>query len=188
METTRCFLAIPINEELKEKIVEIQKKLALSGTDAKFVEKENFHFNLKFFGYLTNPEIEKISSVIENVIKNEKQFEIEISGIGTFPSPNSIRVVWLGISKGREQIVQLANNLENAFSKIGIEQENRPFEPHLTLCRIRSPKNIEALKKIIKEEQNINIGKMKISQIILYKSILSKKGPTYTELKKFILK
>jgi 2'-5' RNA ligase len=187
METTRCFLAVPVSKENIDKIVTLQNELSAANADVKFVEAENFHYNLKFFGYKTESEIKQIMSAIENAIKGKKPFELNIAGIGTFPTPNSVRVVWLGMIKGKKELIDLANELESAFTKIGIEPENRPFEPHLTLCRVHSTYNIENLKKIIKSKQNINIGKMVVDELVLYKSILSRNGPTYVELKKFRL-
>lgn len=188
METKRCFLAVPIKDEvLIARIQELQKKIGLSGADIKFVEKENFHYNFKFFGSVTEDELKKITSATEMVLKSKKPFEIEIGGLGTFPTQDFIRVVWIGLKKGEKEMVLLANELDDAFSKIGIEKEERPFQAHLTLGRTRSINNIDALKKKISEEKDTNIGKMLVDEVVLYQSKLSKYGPTYVEIKNFRL-
>jgi len=188
MENVRCFLAIPINDkELISKIENLKNKLLATGADVKPVEKENIHYNLKFFNYKTKGEVQKIIKVIEETINEEKQFKIDIGGLGTFPTPNSIRVVWIGLRQGEKEMVSLTDKFENAFSMIGIEKENRPFQPHLTLCRVRSSNNMDALKKEINAERDIIIGSMVVNELVLYQSILSRKGPIYLEIKRFRL-
>ena len=61
-EKTRVFLAIDIPKEISEKISEIQKFLKKSNADVKWVPPENFHYNLKFFGYITQEAMEQIIS------------------------------------------------------------------------------------------------------------------------------
>jgi len=188
MKSVRCFLAIPINDkDLILKLENIKNKLVSTSADVKPVERENLHYNIKFFGYKTEAEIPKLINVIEETIETEKQFKIEISGLGTFPTSDSIRVVWVGLKHGEKELISLANKFENAFSLIGVEKENRPFQPHLTLCRARLSGNIDALKKEINAEKDIIIGSMVVNELVLYQSVLSRNGPTYIEIKKFKL-
>lgn len=44
----RTFLAIDLDSELHQKVIEIQKKLKETKADIKFVTPENLHFTLKF--------------------------------------------------------------------------------------------------------------------------------------------
>jgi 2'-5' RNA ligase len=188
METKRCFLAVPIKDEgIIARIQELQKKISLSCADIKFVEKENFHYNFKFFGSITEDELNKVTSIAEKVLRPKKQFEIEIGGVGTFPTADFIRVVWIGLKKGEKEMLSLAKELDEAFSTVGIAKEERPFQAHLTLGRLRSTANIDALKKKINEEKNTDIGRMPVDEVVLYQSMLGRNGPTYVELKKFRL-
>ena len=187
LEIKRTFLAIKIPSELKKKIKEIQKEIENLGIDAKFVETENLHFNLKFFGSKTENEISKLKKIIHKEIKKFKKFEIEVKGMGAFPSSNFLRVIWIGIGKGKKELLEIHKNLENEFEKIGIKKENRGYKPHLTLCRLRSQDNQEKLQKKIKENENKNIGAFEVREITLIQSKLSPKGPVYVDLKKFEL-
>jgi len=188
METIRCFLAIPVKDDkIITKVKELQEKLSSSGADIKIVEKENIHYNLKFFGEKTKDEVNKIISAIENVLGSKRQFEIEVWGLGTFPAKDFVRVVWLGIKKGEKEMVSLAQELENSFSAIGIEKEIRPFQAHLTLCRVRSVDGIESLKNVVNKESSTDVSKMLVNEVVLYQSILKKEGPEYIEIKRFRL-
>ena len=183
----RVFLAIEIPKELKESISELQKFLKKSNADANWVPAENFHYNLKFFGWTTEDEIKKLISITEKTASKAKSFEIEIKGTGGFPSLNSPRVLWLGMSKGTNQIKELAEKLDLEYSKIGIPKEEREFKAHLTLCRIKSNDNKKALVDKAKQKQHINIGTFKAEELVLFSSKLTRKGPIYEPIKRFRL-
>jgi len=187
MDLIRTFVSVEIPEKFSEQIVNIQKELEKTKPDIKWVEPENFHFNLKFLSSRTEAEITKISEKTKAVTLRHKKFMLSIEQIGCFPSDSSPRVVWLGVQQGKEEISNLANDIDESCSKLGIEKEKRKFEPHLTLGRIRSLKNQEALVKKINENRNIQIGTFKVSKILLMQSKLSPKGPTYSILGKYDL-
>ena len=101
----RAFLGISISEDLKNKILNIQKKF--SAFDIKFVEPENLHFNLKFFREIENENIEKLRRVVEEIVKKYQPFDIEIRGLGVFPNKSYIRVVWIGVKEGYNNLMSL---------------------------------------------------------------------------------
>ena len=177
-------MGIRIPKEISKKVVDFQNEIKKLGIDAKFVESENLHINLKFFGSKTDEQIEDIKKIIANVSKNVNQFELSLKNIGVFPSEKFIRVLWIGVEP--EKLKELYNKLEENFKSIGIENENRPFKPHLTLCRLRNQKNKEILIKKINEK--FNFGGFIVNSLYLIESKLSTKGPKYINLYEFKLK
>ena len=175
----RAFLGIPISEELKSKILAIQKRF--SNFDIKLVEPENLHFNLKFFREIGNEEIDKLKQILEETSEKFEPFEIEIKGIGAFPSTNYIRVIWLGVKEGYNTMTTLAETIQDSIEVLGFLKKGR-FVPHLTLGRVRTARNKEDLRSLIEELSDIEIGKMKVDKIILFKSKLSPTGPIYEEV------
>ncbi len=179
----RAFIAIDIPEELKEKILDIQKNF--KDFDIKFVEKENFHFNLKFLGEISEESVEKIKHALESIAEKFEPFELDIKNIGIFPSLNYIRVIWIGVGEGHNILSAIANEVDNSLADI-VPKENRGFEPHLTIGRVRSGRNRDELVKIVKKLEKTEIGKMKAKEIKLMQSKLSPKGPVYSEV--FVVK
>jgi 2'-5' RNA ligase len=175
----RAFLGVSIPGELKRKILEIQKKF--SNFDIKFVEPENLHFNLKFFREINDEQAEKLKKILEEITKKYEPFEIEIRGLGVFPNKNYIRVVWVGVKEGFNEITSLAESMQNSIESIGFPREEK-FVPHLTLGRVRTARNKEELKNLIEELENVEIGKMKVDTIRLLRSKLSPNGPVYDEV------
>jgi len=177
-------LGVAIPEELKPKIVKVQRKF--SDFDIKFVEKENLHFNIKFFGEIEDEKTEKLKRILEEQCKKFEPFEINISGLGAFPSKNYVRVIWLGVKEGYNNFVGLVETIENSIESLGFKKEGS-FIPHLTLGRVRSGKNKNEMLRLFSELEDIEIGKMEISEIILFQSKLSPKGPVYEDVFKIRL-
>ena len=180
----RGFFGIPVSNELKHKILSIQKRF--SNFDIKFVEPENLHFNLKFFREIGNEEIDKLKQILEEISEKFEPFEIEIKGVGAFPSKNYIRVIWLGVKEGYNIMTSLAENIQDSIEALGFLKEGR-FVPHLTLGRVRTARNKEVLRSLIEELKDVEIGKMKIDVVKLFKSKLSPQGPIYEEVFKVTL-
>jgi len=174
----RAFLGISIPNEFKQKISSIQENF--SDFDIKFVEPENLHFNLKFFREISDQEIETLKQKLEEVVKKFEPFDIEIKGLGAFPNKNYIRVVWIGVKEGYNTITSLAESIEDLIESLGFPKEK--FVPHLTLGRVRTARNKVELRNLIDELENIEIGKMKIDTIKLFRSKLTPNGPIYEEI------
>lgn len=178
----RAFIAIELSPEIKDSLSVIQSHLKYSGADVKWVAVNNIHLTLKFLGDITEEKCEKIKSVLDDIGALTKPFDISIKDIGTFPNINYPRVVWVGLDKGTAESKVLAENIAEGILKLGFEKDARAFEPHLTIGRVRSPKNKEALKEKILTAQIPVTKPHPVSSVALFQSILSPKGPTYTKL------
>lgn len=180
----RTFIAIEISEEIRNTLAQIQSHLKYSGADVKWVEKDNIHLTLKFLGEISEEKKELVKSVLDGIARETKPFEITIKEIGAFPKIEFPRVVWVGLDKGSSESKTLAEKIDEALSKIGFEKETRPFASHLTIGRVRSPKNKEALKEKIQSSgsQLITPNSQLISSVILFQSTLTPKGSIYTKL------
>ena len=182
----RTFISIDIEEPLVVgKIVSIQEPLKELGIDAKFVEPQNLHYTLKFLGNINEGLINEISDVLSGI--TAKSFEVEIGGIGSFPNLRRINVIWVGAKTGGEHLVSLAKQVDDALSKLRFPREARPFTPHLTICRVKSSRNKEKIVKFLLDNQDIKIGKIKVTEFRLKKSTLTPKGPIYETLASFKL-
>lgn len=164
----RLFLAIDIPDEIKEKIIAIQNQMK-NEIPANYVERENLHITLKFIGEVK--EIEMLDPLHEIGFE---PFKISLSQVGVFPNEEYIRVIWIGIDKGADQINRLHQNIE---SKIPFERSEK-YHPHITIARVRS-KIHNRSKKLL------NTGlddEFEVKKFILYKSTLTPSGPVYQKL------
>jgi RNA 2',3'-cyclic 3'-phosphodiesterase len=180
----RAFLGITVPDALKEKIIQAQSRL--SGFDIKFVEPNNFHFNLKFFGELDEAKIPQLKAIMDGVCKETKSFEIRIAGTGAFPNSNYIRVLWLDVKEGREELISLGEKVQRSIQSLGFGAEEK-FVPHLTLGRVRTNKDNAAIASSMEKLRDFDIGKMNINRLVLFRSILGANGPVYEEVFKINL-
>ena len=184
----RAFIAIELPKEIKEALAKLQELLKKTGADVKWVEPQNIHLTLKFLGEINETQFDKIITALTETAQNFAPFDIRISSLGAFPKIIYPRVIWVGVDKGDNESGKIASWLEE---KIGIPKETRDFSSHITIGRVRSPKNKADL---IKDMENLKdyFGRIntefKVTKISLFKSSLSPKGPTYEILKEVNLK
>jgi len=176
----RCFVAIDINEQVRKLITKLQE--GLKGYDVKIVEPDNLHFTLKFLGEIEGDSLRIAENKIEKISRIFKPFEISLLGVGAFPSMQYIKVVWIGAEMGGLYDLQTA--IEEEFS--GIFKKDDP-KPHLTIARVRSPKNKNDIIDFINKNRHLWFGKMNIDELKLKKSTLTPRGPTYRDLRTFKL-
>ncbi len=80
-------------------------------------------------------------------------------------------------------MIALHARLEKALEGLKIEKENRPFNPHLTLARVRERTSREVAHQIgetLAAFKVDSLGKFQVSEIHLIESQLTPKGPIYT--------
>ena len=184
----RLFLAISLPAEVKEKLAELQHKLATTGAGVRWVRPEGIHLTLKFLGNVPENLIPEIVSVIQEVVqKNAPEvIRLGIKGVGTFPPRGAPRVVWAGLTGDLVALARLQQALEAALARLGFAPEKRPFVPHLTLGRVKSSKNKKNLLNTIdkyREEEFIPDQRIEIRELVLYQSTLHPDGAIYTPLK-----
>ena len=81
---------------------------------------------------------------------------------------------------------ELERLYDKEFRKLGFKKEKN-FISHLTIGRVKSPKNKKEIREAIENLENIEIGKMSVSKICLKKSTLTPQGPIYEDIKVFEL-
>lgn len=175
----RVFLGIPISEELRKKIAQLE--LPSEGINP--VKSENLHFTMKFLGEIDDKKIEQVIKIIEGLNLGPK-FKININQLGCFPNQDFIKVIWLGV-EDEDSIFDLHKKIDFALSKYFPAEKD--FVAHLTLARVKFVREKQKLKEFIKKHEHVNLGEMTVDRVILYESQLGPDGPVYTVLKEFTL-
>lgn len=181
-QSIRTFIAIELNKETHSELSLLQAALKKSDADVKWAEPELIHLTLKFLGYIGDAKVKEVQKILSEVIKNLKPFVLSLKGIGAFPKLDYPRVIWVGVDEGKDEASQLARDLEDKLEKIGILKEDREFHPHITLGRVKSPKNKDRLKSIIETTKFEPSSKIAVDHLTLFKSQLTPQGPIYTPL------
>ena len=183
-ELIRSFLAFDIeNDDVRKRLSSAQTRLVQTGADVKLVETENIHVTMRFLG---NVSIGMIEKIFEEMKKTKfKPFNVQIQGVGVFPSLSYPRVVWAGITEGEEQLRDVFTQIEPRLQALGFAPDPKGFSPHLTIARVRSGRNKTQLAEFVNKNASHGFGTIKAEYLRLKKSALSPKGPTYSTLKEF---
>jgi 2'-5' RNA ligase len=177
----RLFAAIKIHPSAKFLDVFNQISASLHHERIKWVEPENMHLTLKFFGETDEKQIPSINQSLQTAVSQSKPFTLKIANTGIFGSRYDPKVIWFGIGKNPE-LDNLAKNIFIELKKCGWHPDRQNFVPHLTIGRIREIKDKPLFQKIIDKFHNIEIQEENVNEIILYESILRREGPLYVKV------
>ena len=183
----RVFIAIDIGDNVREKLVQAQDRIARTkAAKIKFVEPENFHITLKFLGEITEEQAEEIKEILQKIASRYKKHEVKVRGFGVFPNYSYVRVIWAGV-EGDQIIKSMANDIEKELRKLGFKRD-KDFVAHVTIGRVKFVKDKVELMLTLKELTNEDFGNFTVDAIELKKSTLTPKGPIYETLARFELK
>lgn len=178
---TRMFVAVEVEESVREKLVMAQEQLAKTGADLKLVEPENVHVTMKFLGEVPEEKTGAIVDALKRAVAGTGGFEAKVKGIGVFPGLNYIRVVWAGVAEGSEKFIELQRKIERELQPLGFRQE-KDFVPHLTLARVRTARGRDRLVAFVKEKGEEEFGATLVKAVELKQSKLMPSGPVYSTL------
>ncbi len=135
----RIFVALRLPRAVADRMAAVGRDLERKLADVKWVETENLHFTLRFFGELDPGAVERVVLAVTAVTAATTTFTLRLEGLGTFPPQGRPRVLWAGVSAGAAELAALASRLEEGFVERGLGRADRAFAPHLTLGRVRDP-------------------------------------------------
>lgn len=180
----RLFIAVELSEAQKNALPQALLELKQAEADVKWVDVEKLHITLKFLGEVRKEDVGKLKGMIKNALAGKGSFKINMKGVGCFPNWDYMRVVWVGIDKGAEELAELAKALEDiGFGK----KENRGFNAHVTFGRVKSTKGKELLAAKMKGFLEKEFGEAEVNEIKLKESVLTPKGPIYSDVATFKL-
>jgi len=183
----RLFVALDLPLDVRERLAAVQDRLRRTHADVSWVRVENLHITLKFLGETEEKRLDQIRDVLAEVARACAPFPLQVTGVGSFGG-RTPRVVWAGVSEGADHLTRLAGQVESALARVGFPKEKRSFSAHLTLGRVRSPKNAEALLAALHEFRAEKFGTLAATEFQLMQSELRPTGSVYTMLERFPLK
>lgn len=180
MQKFRGFIAVDI--PVNKKLIDMENEIKNTGADLKLVEPQNIHVTLKFLGDTEEEKIDEIEEIIKNSVKGLNPFNIKLKGLGVFPNKNYMKVVWIGLENA-EKIGEIAKKIDKHLENMGFEPEKRGFSAHLTIARVKSPRNKEKLIQLFEKYKDFEFATIDVNSFKLKKSDLTPKGPIYTNLR-----
>lgn len=136
---------------------------------------ENYHITLVFLGAVASDQQQMLEAAAGEA--DSGQFELELQRFGYWPGP---RVLWLAPLHLPPELLSLAYRLRTASEHCGLQPDQRPYQPHLTLRR-KVPRQPPAWP-------DINPVRWQVTRFALIASETNADGPVYTVLRDWSLR
>jgi 2'-5' RNA ligase len=176
----RLFIAVELEDAVREKIAGLVSELKKEVAGVRWVEGKNLHLTLKFLGWVEDKKIEEVIALMERAAKGRGGFKAKVEGVGSFPIGPSPRVIWVGLREGSGKLSGLAEEIGSLFSHAGYRREEKAFASHVTIGRVKEEGNIREKLAGLKTAA---FGESFIGALALMKSELTPQGPVYEKLK-----
>lgn len=179
----RIFLALKLGPGALESLRFLQgHDIVNKAAQNRIIPICNWHITLVFLGNVSGPQYDQLLTALRTS-ELGSGFEITLQGFGFFPNPKRPRVFWLGVGPGSERVVKLQSSVASICQTASFPKEGRPFHPHLTLARLKSPRDSSGL---LEELPEVKV-KVRVDEVVLYRSTLTDTGSIYEVLETFPL-
>ncbi|MFO7849344.1 MAG: RNA 2',3'-cyclic phosphodiesterase [Spirochaetia bacterium] len=173
----RLFIALPLPEEVREKIISDTAPLREKYPGLKWVRRDALHLTLSFLGETGESNVEPICSAMTKAVSGVEAFEMELGGLGFFPKKGPPRVLYTAVRIGSAETRALYSALLGGLGKIGFEGRKK-FTPHLTLARIKGGGDTPDPER---DGKDLAFS-FTADRIVLYRSHLRPSGAVYETL------
>ncbi len=151
----RLFIAVPLAPEACAAVAgvvgRVREELEGPGREVRWVRLDSLHITLRFLGATSEGRLPGIEAALRHAASTASSFSVTVGGAGSFPPTGRPRVLWLGVTRGAEELAGLERALEDGLAMDGWERDPRPFRAHLTLARadgVRAgPRTVAALHR-----------------------------------------
>jgi 2'-5' RNA ligase len=183
----RCFIAAELPPEVKAAAGLLAEPFVRMIAGARPADPAAMHFTLRFLGEIGEGEAAGIGSALD-ALTGFGAFPVTLQGLGAFPRPEAARVLWTGASApGAGKMCALARLASAAADSVKPGQnEDRPYVPHVTLARFRTPASLARIELFSLTRENV-IGACLIDKVILFRSHLRPAGAEYEPLREVSL-
>ena len=173
----RLFVAVPVPEPAREQILRLLGTLREAGWPVRWVHDEGLHMTLKFFGEVASERLDVIAEALRFAANGADTLGLELGDLGAFPSRNRPRVLWVGV-QAPSGLELLQDRIERGCEAIGFPPEGAPFQPHITLGRVREGQRLPPTG-LEDHAEGFERVPFVARQLVLYESLLTTAGPRY---------
>lgn len=176
----RIFIGLPLPVPMGRALAATAADLKVRFRGLSATRPEGMHITLFFWGEADLTLVSRIKAFVFSFGSAPRPVEAHFGGVETFPPTGNPRVIWAGLDRGSEHIVRIQADMKKALEEAGVklEDEGRPFRPHITLARNKFARlEASALADI-----SLPANSFVFDRVVLFQSILKPAGAEYTAL------
>ena len=182
----RIFIAVGLDRAARGKVTALTEGLRRSRTFAptvvRWVPEANLHLTLRFLGNVDRAGVSAVSKALASDWTHAS-FQVSLGSVGFFPPHGTLRVIWLDVLDGAEELHGLRRELDRRLAAIGHTGEGQPFRPHLTIGRLKRGARAagRATRRLV-DSIDVPAIRWTVDRVILMESRLSSEGAAYDEV------
>ena len=166
---------------IKAALTACQRDLRQASAQIVWPRPENLHLTLNFLGEVEAARLPALQQICGEAARQSTALTLTTAGLGFFPNAKRPRVVWVGLRDETQQLQPLQQRLTGALAALDFAPDDKPFRPHLTLGRIKTPLHLGALVERA-NAYRFPIISFTVTELVLMQSQLHPAGSIYTPL------
>ncbi len=167
----RLFVGLPVPASPRYDEV-TGELLEVAGGKARGVPPGSWHVTLRFLGDLDDPA--PVREALRGALADAEALPCRVMGVGAFKDPRRARIVWAGVEA--PGVEDLARRVVEATRDLGVPPDERDFRAHVTLARLRWPRDVSAF---VARHRDTVLAEGVLDRVVLYRSTLKPHGPHY---------
>ena len=186
----RLFVAIRLPTQVVAALGDLQQQMRSLAPEAdqivRWTKPGQLHLTLRFFGNVEEQELDSLRVRMDLATVNFQPLNLQLGQCGCFPSSIHPRILWVGLQGDIEALSALHDLIGIQTADFGQAPEDRKFQPHLTLGRLRSASKVS--KNLGKKCEKINVAQpasWTANEVQLIQSHLSAEGALYQVIAQF---
>lgn len=186
----RIFLAaeppLSAKQELADHLLPLRALADQSNIPARWVPSETYHLTLMFVGAADPSGVQDLITAFTALAEAMTTFEVSLRGGGVFPNHRYPSLLWVGQGEGVEPMTELARRSQDAASRLGYTQPDRPFRPHITVARLPKRRQVD-IGDITASLAEFESEAFDLTEVALLESHLGKGPARYERIASFKL-
>ncbi|MFI0842723.1 RNA 2',3'-cyclic phosphodiesterase [Mesorhizobium sp. IMUNJ 23232] len=141
---------------------------------ARWIDVENYHITLRFFGDIEGHVADEIANALDRV--RRPAFQLRLDGVGAFggKKPHSI----FAAASPSPDLNALQAEIDRICQRLGLPADARKFTPHVTLARLRNSSPID-VAHYLSARGNFSAAPFRVGRFVLMSSRDSVGGGPY---------
>ncbi len=183
----RLFVAVELPPEVRRALVVTMEMLRnAANTDAlRWARIDGIHLTLEFLGAVEEDRLDAVGAALRAGVRGCAPIDMTLLGLGSFGGRGQMRVVWLGVGGDGGALADLADRVAESLEPLGFERDERGFNAHLTLARVRDdapPAVREHVHDMVMRFNAPEFPWFRVDRISLMQSTLTSGGSIYRSL------
>lgn len=181
----RLFIGIPLPGSHQNRLQELARQLdALVRSRVRWTNTGNGHLTLKFLGSVDEGKVGDLAAALAEV--EFSPYDVRLGPCTCYPKARQPKVVVMPVHKGARLCQNLATLIQKNIGTLGFPPGTKPFNPHLTIGRIKKPAP-DDWDDCFRATETLTWPGFHVDRFVLWSSDLTSDGPIYTPLHTFML-